>query len=257
MKPSPRVLSVSEPRDTWFCIAASAANCVGYVLATVPPTIIDPLLKHHVLFPERHYPLAWIIWLVALFTAVSTFSLTYYIRSRVGRLVTVTSLLILAYILTLPVLLPELPHGNVVGVGAIWLAVTCGWLLIRYFLFRTDSVALSLADKDVRLQFTSQHLDFAKLLFLGLFAGYFGLIVTWFHEVHLYNRAMVTDAGEAYLLNMKVGLDVAVISFFYFFGILFEIARQRRLLFLLLLETTEHGSQSKQPERSKKERAPL
>jgi hypothetical protein len=161
------------------------------------------------------------------------------------RLATVTSILLLSYIVSIPIFPPEMPHGNLVAVGAIWLGITGVWILIRYYLFYNESITLTSVDKDARIQFIVQQLDFSKMLFFSLVGAYIGIIVTWFHEAHLSNRLIAPDAGEAFLLDMKFDFDVTIISMFYIFGLLFEVARQRHRLTKLLLEIPKEDALSK------------
>ena len=50
------------------------------------------------------------------------------------------------------------------------------------------------------------------------------------------NRTITADAGEAFLLDSKFCFEATVISLFFLFGPLFDVARQRHRLSMLLLE---------------------
>jgi len=46
---------------------------IGYLLATVPQVILDPLFSSHVAFPSpRHYPFAWLIAPIAVVLFIFT-----------------------------------------------------------------------------------------------------------------------------------------------------------------------------------------
>ena len=145
-------------------------------------------------------------------------------------------MLLLALIVSLPIFSPEMPHGSIVCVGTLWVGITAAWFLIRYFLFFQEPGALRETEKDARIQFIREQLDFSKLLLLGLIAGYAGLLVAWYHEIHTCNRLTVTNAGEAFLLDQKFNVEMTFFSFFYLFGPIFEAGRQRRNVGKLLLE---------------------
>jgi hypothetical protein len=233
---SPHAAKVDEPREFGFCLAVSFSNCMGYLLATVPLTVVDRLLQHHVRFGSREYPHGWLIYPIAAVLLGGTFVLMCSFKTRLLRLVIATATLLLVYLVSVPLFPPEIPNSNLVGVGGLWIGITVGWVLIRYFLFHKDIDVLAKLDKDVQMQFIVQQLDFSKALFLGLVGVYIGLIVTWFHEVHLFNRMITTDAGEAILLDVKFTLDAVVISLFYAFGPLLEAVKQRYRLSMRLLE---------------------
>jgi hypothetical protein len=131
---------------------------------------------------------------------------------------------------------PEIPHGRIVGNGSVWLAITVGWMIIRYYLFCNDTDALKSVDKDARIQFILQQLDFSKMVFLGLIGAYIGLIVTWFQEIHLYNSSIDPDKSEVFLLNSCFTIDVAITSLFFLVAPVYEVAKQRIQFSKLLLE---------------------
>ena len=95
----------------FFCYA------IGYLLAAVPPLFIDPLLKSHVLYPRpRHYDYA--LACIPIFLLLVLAESALLIRARGVRvLYTSASVFLVAILLTVPILRPELPHGNLVAVG--------------------------------------------------------------------------------------------------------------------------------------------
>lgn len=225
----------NESRDFQFCLALAICNCIGYLLSTIPPTIVDPLLESHVRFGARTYQYAWWIWPIAVCVLVGTFNLTYFVKSRLLRLAGATGILAFFCGVSLPIFQPVMLHGYVVGNGTIWVSITAGWILIRYFLFSTGNADLIEVDKEARIQFIREQLDFSKVLFITLVVAYVGLIVGWFSAAHTAIKDIVPDAAEAVLVDVLTGFQVSIVSLFFLFGPIFELGKQRRRILTLFL----------------------
>ena len=224
----------NETREFGFCLALAICNCVGYLLSTVPPTIFDPLVSN-IRFGTRNYPHAWWIGPIAVCVLVGTFKISYFLRARWLRLAGATSTLAFFIGISLPIFYPEMPNAHLVGIGTIWLSITACWILIRYFLFFTGSDDLMKVDKEARIQFIKEQLDFSRLFFLGLVGGYLGIIVGWFNALHTNMRDIVPNKGEAALCDVAFCFELCIISLFFFFGPLFELAKQRQRISALFL----------------------
>jgi hypothetical protein len=94
-----------------FATKVSIWNAIGYCFSVGIPTTIDPLLKHHVKYGARTYPLGYL----ALLLSFLVFYLTY--KTNVNEkfsgnqktILTLLSLLLPAWLM-LPNFLPEFPH---------------------------------------------------------------------------------------------------------------------------------------------------
>lgn len=228
----------ASPKDLAFCVAVAISNCVGYLLATVSCITVDPLLLHHVAHNGVTCFRPWLVWPIAVVVLVGSFTLVSCVKSKVLRLADVIGTLLIAYIVSLPVFPYEVPHSGIVGIGGIWIGITFGWLLVRDFLFYDESIASPEAGMDNNgwTIFLEQQLDFSKLLFLGLLAAYFGLLVAWFHEIHEFNQRIDSDARERNVLDNLFLVQATVVSLFFLVGPVFEVARQRRKLLKKCLE---------------------
>ncbi len=116
-----------------FAIKISIWNVVGYCLAVGGPTIIDPLLEHHVLREVRSYPLGVWVFAPAVLVGLSTY--WFNIRnwsSTVLGVFTFVSLLVISYA-TLPNFTPGFPHHNVLLVPIYFGLVTGLGSYIHHF----------------------------------------------------------------------------------------------------------------------------
>ncbi|MCX6833022.1 MAG: hypothetical protein NT028_13005 [candidate division Zixibacteria bacterium] len=137
---------------------------------------------------------------------------------------------------SLPIFLPEMPHQYLAGNSTIWLSITAGWILIRYFLFSIGNNDLREVDKEARIQFIREQLDFSKLLFLALVGAFVGLVVGWLNAVHTNIKDIVPDKSEAVLVDISTGFEISVVSMFFLFGPIFELAKQRHRISALFLD---------------------
>jgi hypothetical protein len=225
----------NESRDFGFCLALAICNCIGYLLSTIPLTIVDPLLESHVRFGARSYPYAWWIWPISVCVMVGTFKLTYFIKSRLLRLAGATGVFAFFCGVSLLIFKPEMPHCYVIGNATIWVSITAGWILIRYFLFSTGNADLIKVDKKARIQFIREQLDFSKLLFLTLVGAYIGLIVGWLSAAHTNIKDVVPVARERFLVDVLTMFQVCTVGLYFLFGPIFELGKQRRRMSALFL----------------------
>src|ERR1043166_11325 len=109
-----RGLALSKPRDIKVLIIVGHA--IGYPLAVFAPIFIDPVLKSHVVYSTRSYPYALLcvpIYVTLLFTQF----LILRRHSALKSLYASVCIFFSSIIVSLPIFLPEFPHGNVLAVG--------------------------------------------------------------------------------------------------------------------------------------------
>ncbi len=236
---------ITPHREGLLCLVVALNSTFGYLLATLPPTMIDPLLPHRASLGALSYSYGWLIWPIALVLFVATLLLMYSAPANLYRLVATVVPLGVACIASLFILRPPFPHPNLLFMGTVWTSITAAWILIRYSLFHDNADMLVGVDKEACLQFIREQLEFSRLFLLGLVGAYIGLIVTALNDVMAANTALFTKpvnaadakaiANELLLVNNNSFVQFSVISLFVLFGPIVELARRRRQLSLLFL----------------------
>jgi hypothetical protein len=104
------------------------------------------------------------------------------------------------------------------------------------FLFPCGGNDHSAVDKDARIQFIKDQLDFSKLLFFGLLGAYIGVVVSWYNAVHANTKDILSNnPGDLAIMDTLMMCEISIMSLFFLFGPIFEIAKQRRRISEMLL----------------------
>jgi hypothetical protein len=202
------------------------AYAVGYPLAVIPPLLLDPILKSHVTFSARQYPYG--------FLCLSIYLVLLSIEAPLLRTMTsVTSLYVsvviffVSILLTLPIFLPEFPHGNVFSVGATTTFLSA--VSIFTWSWINDDVLVVGPPKSVgvaRLGYVKELSAFFRQAIFAAVALFGVLFFSAFGNMLKYAADIVTDRSEPFLLNLNVGFQVG------FYAVL-SIVGAVRYLFLM------------------------
>ncbi|HEY2234857.1 MAG TPA: hypothetical protein VGK01_15405 [Candidatus Angelobacter sp.] len=209
---------------------------VGYLLATLPPIVLDPRLPSHVAFPGgRHYERAYYIVPIALGVVSGTW--LWMGNSRI-RYVAITLLFVAACILSIPIFRPEVPHGNLIFVGTAWSLLSMLTLWIHTREIRDPSERTPLPASNARIDFIKEETAIWKGVSLGLGTGYLAIVMTLTLAFHTANREIVTSPRDIFILNQYSNFLLAFMSLFMFLGPIYEsitkmIESNQRLLSVL------------------------
>jgi len=201
----------------------------GYLLATVPQVIIDPLIHSHIKYPPRHYPFAFLIGPIAIAVFVTTVVIASLPVTR--RTPAAALPFIVSSILSAPIFRPEVPHGNLLFVSVVWtlLGGITIWVhgsALENPVHRED-MALQ-----ARLEYIKEQTSFWKGLFYGLAAAYLGALITLVQSLHTDSANFLSSPEDLLLMRRYTNIEIATLSVFMFVGPLYEIARK-------VLTTTE------------------
>src|ERR1041384_2319912 len=105
------------------------AYAIGYLLAVVPPIFIDPVITH-VRFFVRTYPL----WYASIPIYGGLLGVQFWLllwkAPSVNRLYVSVAVFFFSIVVTLLFFTPELPHGNIITVGALTAFLTAPTVMI-------------------------------------------------------------------------------------------------------------------------------
>ena len=230
---SQEALSRSEVRMSPCLFAVT--NLVGYLLAVIPPLVLDPRLETHVRFGARSYDHGWLVCIIAPVVFGSTYALLRKAKSEISAILGATVPLLVGYGISLPILRPECPHGNIICVGTVWTTITLTSAWLHYSTF-FNIIPLPLdAAINARIEFIKERLSTCRTILIGFGAGYVGLVITAIHEMHNVNKNLVTDDGEAFILNINSDLIFSLFSVFFVIAIILPLARHCNRLAALFL----------------------
>jgi hypothetical protein len=221
-----------------------AIMVVGYLLATVPQVIIDPLLRSHINYPNRHYPLAYLIAPIAIAVFAATVVAASSLPSRY-RLSAVVPY-IAGAILSAPIFKPEIPHGNLVFVSAVWvlLGSVTTWVHGYKIVNPTPDIVNSAQISEVvvlqaRFEYIKEQTAFWKGLGLGLVAAYLGALITLVQSLHSANTDFISSPKDLLIMNRYINIEIGVLSMFMFVGPIYEILRKVLTTTEFYLDVTE------------------
>jgi hypothetical protein len=182
---------------------------VGYPLAVLPPILIDPVLRSHVNYPEpRQYPYRALC-IVIFLSMIAMQGMLLRSKSSVVSLYISACVFLIAVISSLPIFLPEFPHGNLLAVG-----ITTGFLSAFTIFVWTigEQVAVDPSSLGTAGNATFEYLK-AILSFVrqGAFAAValFGaLFFAAFTTEFQFADATVTAAQDKFMLHLNMSLQI-------------------------------------------------
>lgn len=210
---------------------------VGYLLATVPQVIVDPLLQSHVNYPRRTYPFAYLITPIAIAVFVTT--VITALRSSPRARLTAMVPFIASCVLSAPIFTPEVPHGNLVFVGVIWALLGCITLWVHGRHVINPMQCENAVAQQARLEYIKEQTSFWKGLGYGLTAAYLGALIALVQGLHKANAEFVSSQKDLLLMARYINVEIAILSVFMFVGPLYEIANKVLSTTEMLLDVTE------------------
>jgi hypothetical protein len=230
----------SKKGDIGFCIKIALANTAGYLMATVPPILIDPQLTHHVRYGARHYSIGWWVLLIGLAVGVSTFLTMAKIQRR-HRAFWNSAPLWLASVLTLPFFLPEFPHMNLTGATAFFFVLSTAAVWIRYQPVESQYVDDPKIDRTARLERVKEEILFWR----NGITTVLGTTIVAAISYCLLNldgfRHVDPDPSEQVLACNYTGFSTGVYFIWLIFGPLAEAAKKTTEVRNLLLKIGSEG----------------
>jgi hypothetical protein len=203
-----------------FCWRLSISIFLGYLLATIPQTILDPLFTSHVAYGSRRYPLAWLIAPIAVLLLISTqIILVSMWRHRFPFALLPFAIACCA---SIPIFKPEMPHGNLLFISALWLAVSSITLWIHQVPTVDPTLHLPVPSSAACIDFIKEQTAIWKACSLGLTAAYLSLVITLVKELHSNNALIVKSQRDLFLLNTYSNVEVALASLLILFGPIYE-----------------------------------
>ncbi len=211
------------------------AHAIGYPLAVLPPIFIDPLLKSHTVYPLRQYSYAiFCLPIYILLLSAQYFVLTK--RKTLKSLYISVCIFLAATIVSLPIFLPELPHGNVFNVAVI----TAFFSAFAIFVWSIgDRISM---DPTTLRSAGHETFEYLKALFAFLRQGAFAAVALFgalffaaFTTGFKYIESIVTDKSDVFLLNLNLSFQIGFYALYsvigpvrYFFVMNFHILSQFR-----------------------------
>jgi hypothetical protein len=182
---------------------------LSYLLAVVPPIVIDPLLKSHVTYPSRHYPHAYFCVLIYASLLIAELIIFRSAKKLVTLYASVGPFLV-AIAISFPIFLPEFPHGNIFAVGSTTAFLSLFTIFVWWMCNHISGDAQSLACAgQASFEYLKTLFTFARQ---GAFDGVtlFGaLFFAAFTTEFKYSETTVTEKSEAFLLNINAALQIA------------------------------------------------
>jgi hypothetical protein len=187
---------------------------MAYPLAVLAPILLDPRLATHPAFPARTYPRAWLCLPIYIFLLGLVLAM-FKLKSTTSALYWSICAFASAIVISLPIFLPEFPHGNLLAVG------TVTSLLFAFTIFMwsaceaicTDASTVSAGDANLGylkelLSFVRQTTFAGVGVFSGLLYGVFTL------EFEYINNIANNNQSDKFLLSLNAGAQVAFYAIF-------------------------------------------
>jgi hypothetical protein len=193
------------------------AYAIAYPLAVLPPIYMDPLIKSHIFYGPRHYDHWYLCIPIYLgLIGIQLFLLFFLRKSSLKKLESFGSLyssvgvFLISIVVSQPIFLPELPHGNLLNVGSVTSFVSALTIFVWWV-----GEEMSVDDEMVKSGGT-QTFEYMKSLFTfvrqGAFAGVtlFGvLFFAAFSTEFEYSKTMLTDKQDIFMMNLNIAAQIA------------------------------------------------
>ena len=177
---------------------------LGYIIAIAGPIFLDSKLSLHVCYGPGFYLLVPLVFLSLAVLIAAEYVVLRYAKRAVDLYWSLVPYAI-AFALSLPIFLPEMPHGNLTFVYLIVLTLSAAAISLRANMDRLllDSTALRRDDPDQR-EYLREALSFSKQLTFALLAAYATVIITWYSRTLGFIKGTVFAPGEIFLLSVNV-----------------------------------------------------
>ncbi len=192
-----------------FALKVSVWNAIGYAVSVGIPTVVDPMLEHHVKYGARTYPLEYWIFL----PSIIILGLTYFVNIKNWSAVTKGCLALIILVVptwaTLGNFLPEFPHANVLF-GPIWFgALVALTVYVRNHKINFDFIHDDKIDRLIKIESIKMEHDAWFRILIGLLAVYgLGLIYIY---MYVKDFMVVITPSAAEQMTLLVALTVAVV----------------------------------------------
>jgi hypothetical protein len=192
---------------------------IAYPVAVLPPIIIDPLLKSHVIYPSRHYVYAYLCVLIYAFLLAAQFILLKRSKSILSLYFSICVFWIVI-IFSMPIFLPEFPNSNLFSVGAATTLLFAFTILIWWLgaQIAIDPASLKSAGHET--------FEYMKAVVVsirqGAIAGvpfFTALFFAVLNVEFIYAEASVIDKSDLFLLKMSAGFKVAFYVIIFVVGV--------------------------------------
>lgn len=193
---------------------------VGYPLAVLPPILIDPLLKSHVVYGARIYPDAPFFCSLIYIVSLPIYAALLVWAKDANRLYISVFVFIASIVASLPFFFPEFPHGNLFAVGS----VTAFSSAFSIFVWSVgEKIYLNNEALDAAGPAT---FEYVKALFTfvrqAAFAGValFGaLFFAAFSTEFSYAKDISSDLGELFWLHINISMQITFYAFYLVGGV--------------------------------------
>lgn len=208
-----------------YIIRFSIFQALGTAIALLPPLLLDPKLSTHVRYGTRTYTTFSTVSIVAI--CVTVFPVTFWflrLNATANWLFLPLLPLFIGLLLSLPLLKPECPHGNVMFVGTVWLLVSFYWHWLHC------RISIPISSQAISIEYIKAQLAFCQALLLGQLAAFLVLIVTAVINLHKANHEIVTSTSDIFLLNRYTDFVMGAVSMLFFLGPVYEIVTKHTQL---------------------------
>jgi hypothetical protein len=201
---------------------------MAYPLAVLAPILIDPRLATHAAFQARTYPRAWLCLPIYIFLLGLVLAM-FKLKSTVSVLYLSICTFASAIVISLPIFLPEFPHGNLFAVG------TVTSLLFAFTIFMWSACEGICMDAkstvgagDASLSYLKELLSFVRQTTFAGVGVFSGLLYGVFTLEFEYINNISSNPSDKFLLSLNAGAQVG-------FYAIFAVAGPIRYFFLTSL----------------------
>ena len=191
----------------------------SYLLAVVPPIVLDPLLTSHVTYPSRHYTYAYLCGPIYALLLLAELFLLRRTKAATVLYASVGPFLV-AIVLSFPIFLPEFPHGNIFAVGSVTSFLSAFTIFVWWMCSHISADANSLTSAG------QASFEYLKTLFTFARQGAFACVTLFgalffaaFTTEFKYAESTVTEKPEIFLLNVNGALQIAFYAIYCVFGV--------------------------------------
>lgn len=199
-------------------------NGAGSLLAVGIPTIMDPLLEHHVRYGSRTYPFGKWIFLIGIIV----FFLTYISNSnkklstKNKALFTLVAIFLPTW-LTLPFFKPEFPHPNVVFTPIYFGLISASAVVLRGYEIDFSSLNDSNISPMIKLERLKLEYDFWKSLGVASLATYGLFVISIAMQMGKTIETITKEPSEIFLMNGTFAFSLILNAVWFLKGFLIEI----------------------------------
>lgn len=220
--------------DKNYAFRIAFFNSIGFILTTGGVTFVDSRLTSN-FYGARNYPLGYWITLLGPVILTSTYLCIQKSRTRIKKMLYTFIILFVAWLISLPIFLPECPHVGIINWMALYTIVGLLSIWIRFEPVSRDYLTKSDIPWEIKVERLKEYITLWRTVTVSFAFGYLALLVPSMNGMWSVSEIYLSKKSDIFLVSNAAVLALIPFSIYVVVGIVYESFRKSQVAADLLL----------------------